>query len=86
MFRKHRFPPSALTFIRIHHDIKTDNILVKFNVNTSHLTGSPPDYNISLKLADLGLTDIMSFDEEKMTAIGDKPGTQTYSKAKNPLI
>ena len=60
--------------LRIHHDIKPDNILVSQSTNNSI-------YDVTFKLADLGLTDfVIKKRKDQDVNNRDAHGTQMYSK------
>jgi serine/threonine protein kinase len=61
--------------LRVHHDIKPDNILFTQSTNNTN-------YDVSFKLADLGLTDFVIKKKKGQDVNNhDAHGTQMYSKS-----
>ena len=58
--------------MRLHNDIKPDNILV-----TEQSVGNP--YSVSFKLSDLGLAGFVLADDTDETELRDVYGTKIYS-------
>jgi len=60
--------------LRVHHDIKPDNILVSQSTNSAR-------YDVTFKLADLGLTDfVIKKRKDQDINNRDAHGTQMYSE------
>lgn len=61
--------------LSIHHDIKSDNILVSLSTGTSK-------FDVTFKLADLGLTEFVTVVKRgEEVDSRDAHGTQTYSRS-----